>query len=332
LRLASGRFLIQTVPSMRDKLYLGGFLVAAGVLLYVGRGLLQDSALVTWALTFGGTTAAGVLGMTLYRVQLELRASRHELARKQAELNFAREVQQALFPRQFPADGGLEFAGVCLPASGISGDYYDVLTLTDGRLAFAIADISGKGISAAILMSNLHAVLRTLAASGQSPADVCFDLNRHLHQVTGGLRFATFFYAEWNPAEQKLRYINAGHNAPILFTAQGTVRLAAGAPPLGIFRDTGFQEEGIALRRGDTLVLFSDGVTEAGQEKDNEFGEARLEAVVAAVRARPLAEIQQQVLKALHGWVGDELEDDMTLLLVRATGPGQPAAAPKEAS
>jgi sigma-B regulation protein RsbU (phosphoserine phosphatase) len=269
--------------------------------------------------------------MTLYRVQLELRASRHELARKQAELHFAREVQQALFPRQFPSDGGLEFAGVCLPASGISGDYYDVLPLASGRVAFAIADISGKGISAAILMSNLHAVLRTLAASGRSPADVCCDLNRHLHQVTGGFRFATFFYGEWDPAEQKLRYINAGHNAPILLTAAGTRRLPAVAPPLGIFRDTPFQEQHIALECGDTLVLFSDGVTEAGEQKDNEFGEARLEAVVAPARAKPLEQIQQQVLRALHGWVGDELEDDMTLLLVRATGTGHPAA-PKEAS
>jgi phosphoserine phosphatase RsbU/P len=305
---------------MRDKLFLTGFLVVAGVLLYAGRGLLQDSALVTWSLTFGGTTAAGVLGMTLYRVQLELRASRHELARKQAELNFAREVQQALFPRQFPADGGLEFAGICLPASGISGDYYDVLELGDGRLAFAIADISGKGISAAILMSNLHAVLRTLAAAGHAPSAVCLQLNRHLHGVTEGFRFATFFYAEWNPAERKLRYVNAGHNAPIFYGAGGMRRLAATCPPLGIFKDGKFEEEDLILQPGDTLVLFSDGVTEAGQEKDNEFGEARLEAVVAAGQGEPLAQIQERVLTALRGWVGEELEDDMTLLLVRAGG------------
>ena len=121
---------------MRNKLYLVGFLIVAGILLYAGRNLLQGSAIVTFILTFGGTTAAGVLGMALYRVQLELRASRHELARKQAELSFAREVQEALFPRQFPADGGLEFAGICVPASGISGDYYDVLEVEGGRLVF----------------------------------------------------------------------------------------------------------------------------------------------------------------------------------------------------
>jgi phosphoserine phosphatase RsbU/P len=305
---------------MRDKLYLSGFLLGAGVLLYVGRGLLQDSALVTWGLTFGGTTAAGVLGMALYRVQLELRASRHELARKQAELNFAREVQQALFPRQFPIDGGLDFAGICLPASGISGDYYDVLRLSDGRLAFAIADISGKGISAAILMSNLHAGLRTLAAAGHSPSDVCLQLNHHLHEVTEGFRFATLFYAEWNPAERRLRYINAGHNAPFLFGANGTRRLAASSPPLGIFNEGKFVEDSLDLQAGDMIVLFSDGVTEAGQQRDNEFGESRLQAVVEAGRAEPLVEIQERVLVALRGWVGEDLEDDMTLLLVRAGG------------
>jgi phosphoserine phosphatase RsbU/P len=310
---------------MRNKLFPVGFLLVAGILLYAGRDLLQSSAIVTFALTFGGTTAAGVLGMALYRVQLELRASRHELARKQAELNFAREVQQALFPRQFPADGGLEFAGICVPASGISGDYYDVLEIDGGRVVFAIADISGKGISAAILMSNLHAVLRTLAASGHSPCALAARLNAHLHQVTQGFRFATFFYAEWNPAERRLRYINAGHNAPILLRASGSERLPAGGPPLGIFKEWKFQEGQIFIQAGETLVLFSDGVSEAGQEKDNEFGESRLEALVTAAREKPLEQIQQKVVAALRGWAGQELEDDMTLLLVRAS---QPAAEP----
>ncbi len=303
---------------MRNKFLLALFLVIAGVLLYLGRGLFEGSAIVTFALTFGGTTAAGVLGIALYRVQLELRASRHELARKQAELIFAREVQQALFPHQFPTHGGLEFAGICVPASGISGDYYDVLQLDGGRLVFAIADISGKGISAAILMSNLHAVLRTLASEGHSPGALAARLNGHLNQVTEGVRFATLFYAEWNPAERRLRYINAGHNAPILLGANGSERLAAGGPPLGIFKEWKFPEGQTCLSPGDTLVLFSDGVSEAGQEKDNEFGESRLEALVTAVRGMPLNHIQEKVLAALRNWAGQELEDDMTLLLVRA--------------
>ena len=157
----------------RDKVYLIGFVVAAGLLLFLGRGLVQGSALATWGLTFGATTAVAVLLVSLYRVQLELQSSRRQLARKEAELSFALEVQQALFPRHLPESNGLEFSAVCIPARGISGDYYDVVQFPDGRLVFAIADISGKGISAAILMANVQALLRTLSKTGNPPAEVC---------------------------------------------------------------------------------------------------------------------------------------------------------------
>jgi sigma-B regulation protein RsbU (phosphoserine phosphatase) len=304
---------------MRDKIYIFGFLVGAGLLLYVGRSLLEESAVVTWGLTFAGTTAAGVLGMALYRVQLELRASRHELALRQAELNFALEVQRALFPRQLPADHGLEFSGVCVPARGISGDYYDVVPLSSGRVGFAVADISGKGISAAILMSNLHAVLRTLVAAGCTPAEVGARLNQHLNQVTEGLRFATFFYGEWNPTTRCLSYVNAGHNAPFLVSAHRVQRLVPCGPPLGLFPELELAVRECRLEWGDLLALFSDGVTEAGIEQGREFGEERLEKLIAGQAGKPLAEIQQQILTAVTRWAGQELEDDLTLLLVRVT-------------
>ncbi len=303
---------------MRDRIYLAVFMLVAGLLLYLGRDLLQGSAVVTWGLTFGGTTAAAILGMTLYRVQLELRASRHALARKEAELNFALEVQRALFPRQFPADGGLEFDAVCLPAQGISGDYYDVLRLPNGRVVFVIADVSGKGISAAILMSNVHAVLRIVAAEGRSPGEVCAQLNRHLCQVTEAARFATFVYAEWEPQQRRLRYVNAGHNAPFLLSPGGCRRLESGGPPLGIFPESEFPAGEIGLQPADLLVFYSDGITEAGVSQGEQFGESRLEALLHAHYREPLTEIRQQVLNAARKWTGTELDDDMTLLLVRA--------------
>src|SRR5262245_56643478 len=157
---------------MRDKLFLAAFLLGAGVLLFLGRGLLQSSVIVTWGIAFGATTAVAVRGVLLYRFRLELEASRHELARTEAELSFARKVQQELFPRPLPDLGGLEFSAVCIPARGISGDYYDVVQLAGGELAFTVAYISGKGISAAILMANLQALLRVLASLGSSPVDV----------------------------------------------------------------------------------------------------------------------------------------------------------------
>jgi sigma-B regulation protein RsbU (phosphoserine phosphatase) len=310
---------------MRDKLYILALLAGAGLLLYLGRGLLRESALLGFGLTFAGTMAAGVLGIALYRVQLELRASRQELAMKQAELNFAMEVQLALFPREFPRDGGLEFSGICIPARGISGDYYDVIPLPDGRLGIAIADISGKGISAAILMSNLHAVLRTLAAAGCSPDEIGTRLNRHLHQVTQGSRFATLFYAEWDDSERRLCYINAGHNAPILVGEAGVRRLLAETPPLGLFLGPEFTVQSVMLDAGALLVLFSDGVTEAGTDKGTEFGDAQLEALISAHARKPLQEIQQQILATVERWTANELEDDFTLLLARNPAPQKEA-------
>jgi sigma-B regulation protein RsbU (phosphoserine phosphatase) len=303
---------------MRDRLYLLVFLVGAGLLLYVGRGYIAMSAYATFGLTFAGTTAAAILGMVLYRVQLELRASRHELARKEAELTFALEVQQALFPKQFPADGGLEFSAVCVPARGIGGDYYDVLQRSGGRLAFAIADISGKGISAAILMSNVHAVLRTLYDAGHPPGELCSQLNRQLHRVTDGTQFATAFFAEWSARDRSLTYVNAGHPAPILLGSCSGEQLRAGGPPLGLFPGTDFEEGRIVLQPGDLMALYSDGITEAGESSQREFGEARLEAVLKRHPEEPLDEIRQHVLEAVRDWAGEELEDDMTLLLIRA--------------
>lgn len=304
---------------MRDRIYLSLFLLASGAMLYAGRGLLTKSALVTWGLTFAGTTAAAVLATALYRVQLALRASRLELAREQAELNFALEVQKALFPRQFPLDGGLEFSAVCVPARGIAGDYYDVIQLTDGRLALAIADISGKGISAAILMSNLHAVLRTVVEAGHPALEICRQLNRHLYRITDSFRFATFFYAEWSTSDRRLCYINAGHNAPIVVGgACRSLRLREGGVPLGIFVDAEYQVGQARLEPGDLVVLYSDGVTEASSRADEQFGERRLEEVVTAHCQEPLDAIQRQVLEAVRAWSGPEPEDDMTLLLVRA--------------
>jgi sigma-B regulation protein RsbU (phosphoserine phosphatase) len=256
--------------------------------------------------------------MVLYRVQLELRASRHELARKEAELSFALEVQQALFPKQFPADQSLEFSAVCVPARGIGGDYYDVLKRPDGRLAFAIADISGKGISAAILMSNVHALLRTLYDAGHPPGELCSQLNRHLYRVTEGTKFATAFYAEWNERDRSLTYVNAGHPAPLLLGSCSGQLLETGGPPLGIFPDTEFQVGRLVMQPGDMIVLYSDGITEAGLGSGKEFGDARLEACVKQHLEKPLDEIRQHVLKAVRDWSGDEVEDDMTLLLVRA--------------
>ena len=305
----------------RNALYLIIFLLGAGLLLFIGRSMVQVSALTTWALSFGGMTGVAVLLASLYRLRIELQASRRQLARKEAELSFALEVQRALFPRQLPDGRGLEFAAVCIPARGISGDYYDVMQLPDGRLALALADISGKGISAAILMANLQAVLRTITQTARSPRDVCSALNYHLHQVTDAAKFATFFYAEWNNSERRLSYVNAGHHPPIMLGSSCGKRLDLGGYPLGKFGDAEFQTGELTLEPDDLLVLYSDGITEADSPKGEEFGEHRLQAAVEATCSKPLIDIQAAVLEAVRDWCGSgEPQDDMTLLIVRATG------------
>ena len=304
---------------MRQKIYWIGAVAAA--LLYLGRGLLPGRLLLTWILAFAGITAVAVLLVSLYRVRLELRQSRHELTRKEAELSFANEVQRTLFPRRFPAGRGVEFAARCVPARGIGGDYYDVLELPEGRVGFAVADISGKGISAAILMANLQALLRTLAFRSRSLAELGASLNRHLHDVTEGSRFATLFYAEWHAARRELRYLNAGHNPPFLLGRARCHRLDEAGLPLGMFPEAEVRVGGASLEPGDLLVLYSDGITEKGTLYGPEFGEQRLEDVVSAHRGEPLEQIQQRVFAALDGWNDEEPEDDMTLVLVRATAP-----------
>ena len=303
---------------MRDKLYLVSFLVVSGVLLFLGRHMVQESVLLTEVLTFGASTAVGVLGLLLYRLQLQLKASRKELARKEAEINIAHEVQRALFPRQLPCGGGLEFAAVCIPAGGISGDFYDALQLPDGRQVFAIADISGKGISAALIMANLQALLRVLTKVGPEPGEVCRRLNEHLHQVTDASKFATFFYANWQPWNRRLTYVNAGHNAPLLLGNQRRQRLDEGGMPLGMFPNTEFQTGEVFLHPGELLVLFSDGLTEAANAKREEFGELRLESLVNTHCKKSLPEIQRIVLDAVQEWAANQLEDDLTLVLVRS--------------
>ncbi len=315
-----------SLKQMREKIYLVGFLLVAGFLIYLGHDLIRGSFLLSWGLTFGGATTVAVLGLTLYRFRLALIRSRHELARKDAELNFALSVQQALFPRELPVGGGLEFSAVCIPASGISGDYYDVLQLPEERTGFAIADISGKGISAAILMANLQATLRVIASSGDPPGKLCSRLNLHLHQVTDASRFATFFYGEWHPGNRRLRYANAGHNPPFLIRGSQRLLLDRGGIPLGILPDQDYETGEVSLQPGDLLALYSDGITEAGARDGKEFGEQRLLSILQANLPGTLSDIQGQVLLAVRAWTGDEVEDDMTLMLVRASDRTGPAA------
>jgi sigma-B regulation protein RsbU (phosphoserine phosphatase) len=301
---------------VKDTAYLLAFLVIAGVLLIVGRDQLPSSTVLTWGITFGATSAFAVLLVSLYRVQHELKRSRRELARKEAELTFAREVQAALFPRSFPSDRGLSFSAICIPAQGISGDYYDIVECPDGRIAVALADISGKGVSAAILMANVQARFRALIETQDSLPEVCSRLNDHICGFTQSGKYATFFVAQWRRGSLQMEYVNAGHQVPIVL-GPGVAWPDKGGPPLGLFSGVKYEAGTLALRNGDAIVLYSDGIIEAPDDEDEEFGMERLQALLEPMHGRPLREIQKSVLEAVNHWTQRDPNDDMTLFVIR---------------
>ncbi|HUV14302.1 MAG TPA: PP2C family protein-serine/threonine phosphatase [Acidobacteriota bacterium] len=302
---------------LRGNVYLMGFLSALVGLLFVGRDQLPSSTLLIWGLTFGGTTAVAVLLVSLYRVRVELKESRHELATKAAELNFAREVQTAIFPTEFPRDTGLSFSAVCKPAQGISGDFYDIFRCPDGRIVVAVADVSGKGVSAAILMANLQARLRVHAERNADLSEVSYTLNNDLYAVTEQAKFATAFVAQWHPELRRLDYVNAGHSTPVLLSSANSGELNRGGTPFGMFPGVAYEFGNVELRTSDVLVLYSDGITEAAGSDGEEFGFGRLIEVVTNSRSKSTEETRESILTAVEQWAGREQDDDMTLVVVK---------------
>src|SRR5262245_34859042 len=253
-----------------------------------------------------------------------------EKQRLDQEMKIAAAVQSRLFPRSIPKSGKLDIAkGVCIPARLVSGDYYDLLEVAPGVIAVAVADVCGKGVSAALMMANLQANLRGQAQAHRDAYNhnpVRRIVERVNQQITGSMLdagFITFFYAEFDERRSTLRYANAGHNPPLLLRAGGNNgervrKLDVGGTVLGIFCDAGFEEEEIQLESGDTLVAFTDGVIEARNPRGEEFGEDRLIEVLLENRRLPAAGIESRILRAVEDWTADaEQEDDLTLVILK---------------
>lgn len=256
--------------------------------------------------------------------------------RLQRELEIAQEVQDSLFPQHPPQIAGLDYCGICRPARGVGGDYFDFVALTDGKLGIALGDVSGKGISAALLMANLQATVRSHAVlRGDAVELLVSDVNGLLSASTHPGKYATFFYGVFHPAACSLSFVNAGHNPPLLFpgTAKqttdilraeavgpaGSRRLTAGGIPIGLFEDAHFEQQQVPFEPGDLLVIYTDGVSEARNQAQEEYGEARLAEVIAQNRGKTAAEIQQAILADLDRFsAGMEPHDDVTLVVVCA--------------
>lgn len=239
--------------------------------------------------------------------------------RKRSELEIAANVQQKLFPRKLRAMRTVDYAGQCLPAREVGGDYYDFLEITDHALGFVLADVSGKGVPAALLMANLQASFRNQQPGALlRPSDVLTAVNRHFFDSTAAERFATLFFGIYDDATRRIRYVNCAHVSPLLLRASGeTVNLGATATMLGAFSVWTCQEASVDLRRGDTLLLVSDGVTEAGIEQGEEFGGERLETLLRENTGVPAATIVARVVDAVSEFSGASRGDDVTVVALR---------------
>jgi sigma-B regulation protein RsbU (phosphoserine phosphatase) len=247
------------------------------------------------------------------------RVRRKQAALEARELDEARRIQRKLLPATMPNIEGWEIAASWQPATGVGGDCYDAIPFGRARLGLSIADVVGKGIPAALLMSNLQAAVRAFATDAAQPAELCQQVNRILCGRIAEDRFISFFYCVVDSEIGTLTFANAGHYAPVLVRADGGVeRLASGGPVLGVFSDAVYTQERIHVAAGDRLVLFTDGITEARRADDEEFGEERLVALACEHRGCSAPALQARLTDAVSGFTSGEFQDDATLIVMAA--------------
>lgn len=239
------------------------------------------------------------------------------LHEQENEIAEARSIQQGFLPKEIPQLPGYEIASAWQSARVVGGDYFDVLPFDQDTLGLCIADVAGKGMPAALLMSNLQAGVRGFASSSFAPNELCARLNSLLCRNIASDRFITFFYAQLDGATRTLRYVNAGHNAPIVSHRDGSHhRLQEGGGVLGVFPKQTFALGTMRLEPGDRVVLFTDGVTEAGNLEGDEFGEERLVHLLKENRGAGAEEIQKTILAAAAAFSRGNWQDDATLLIL----------------
>ena len=235
-------------------------------------------------------------------------------AREHAE---ALQIQRALLPASLPSTERFEIVGAWQPARGVGGDCYDTFTFGPDRVGLSIADVAGKGLPAALIMSSLQAAVRAFALEASPPGAICASVNRLLcGQMISG-RFATFCYLRLDATRGTVTYANAGHNPPLLVRATGEiVPLQAGGVVLGVFPDARFEDGQSTIAAGDRLILYTDGITEARSPSDEEFGETRLGETVARHRHLDASALHAQVFGEVTAFASGGFEDDATLLVV----------------
>ena len=240
------------------------------------------------------------------------------LEMQEQELERAREIQQSLLPKEIPQLPGFEVAGAWQPASTVSGDYYDVLRLGDHRLGICIADVVGKGVSAALLMANVQAAVRAFASDSESPAQVCAKVNILLHENIATGKFVTFLYGILDGETHTFQYCNAGHLYPILVSGGSVRMLEQGGAVLGVFPAWIYEDSTVELRAGDRLLLFTDGITEASDANGQEFEETSIATFAKANSTLSAKELNSRLLAKVTAFCDAQFRDDATLLVIAA--------------
>ena len=253
------------------------------------------------------------------RTQIE-RGQRQRRAQRssEGELREAQEIQSKLLPRNLPAISDYEIAAITQPIRFVGGDYYNVVRVSENETALCIADVAGKGMAAALLMSSLQAALRPLIWQKLPPRELCRRLNRMLCEITPVSKFISFFYGVLNNEEHRLTYCNAGHNPPIVLRDGTGIELNAAGAVLGQFPDWAYEQSELPLRHGDSLLMFTDGLVEAPNSEGEPFGEWGL---METVKQNPLcdaAELLNQLMHKASEHCDGTFQDDATLLVLRA--------------
>jgi sigma-B regulation protein RsbU (phosphoserine phosphatase) len=309
--LTTGLVLTRQITKAVDELYRATQYVQAGDLSHRVRIERRDQL--------------GVLGESFNLMTSSISNLIEEQKQRQRlenEISIAREVQDQLFPRTLPQIPGVEIEAICKAARAVSGDYYDFIQLSPTHLAIAIADISGKGISAALLMASLQAALRSqvLVAGSEtmSTAELVSRLNKHLVRNTGDDRFATFFIAVYDSATRNLRYTNAGHLPSFLISKDSALHLDKGGMVLGVVEDYCYEEGAVIVPPDSLLVGYSDGLVEPENVYGEEFGIRRLQQAAVHVQGATPQVVAESLMTAAEEWAGTpEQADDMTVIVAR---------------
>lgn len=241
-----------------------------------------------------------------------------QLELQEQEMQRAREIQQSLLPKEIPQLPGFEIAGIWRPARAVSGDYYDVFKLGGHKLGICVADVVGKGVSAALLMANVQAAVHAFVSEQESAAWLCGKLNALLYENIAVGKFVTFFYGVLDGNARTLQYCNAGNPCPVLVSRGQTRMLETGGAVLGVFPSWVYEDATIELWPGDRLLLFTDGITEASGPGEEEFGEENVAEFARMNLTHSATELNSQLLAHVAGFCGNRFQDDATVVVIAA--------------